>query len=64
MVLPNRPYQRLEVYHIEEDRKILSWKMSTTKQTKCSGENCVTPGQLGTFRCVLCYNGMAERKAI
>ena len=50
LLLLCRPYERLQKYYIVDDRKTLLWKMSTQKQMQCSGEHCLKPGELGTFR--------------
>ena len=45
-----RPYKRLKTYEVNEEKEVLSWKLTTQKQYACQGQHCVTPGQLGSYR--------------
>ncbi len=44
-----RPYIRLKEYEIAEDNEVLRWKFQTSKQGRCDGQHCTTPGELGTY---------------
>jgi hypothetical protein len=39
----------LKEYEIAEENEVLLWKFSTTKKSKCDGQHCTKPGELGTY---------------
>ena len=48
LLLLLRSYKRLTEYALAEEQDLLRWKLHTSKQTGCDGQQC-HPGQLGTF---------------
>ena len=44
----HRAYKHLTEYELAEEEDLLRWKLHTTKQRGCDGQNC-HPGQLGTY---------------
>lgn len=46
---PCRPYVCLLEYEIAENKELLQWKFKSDKKAGCSGQCCVTQGQLGSY---------------